>query len=63
VRVALYDVDGRRVADLAEGELGPGRHRYELARSVPASGMYFARAVVGGAAGARTLTTRVVVLR
>jgi hypothetical protein len=63
VRVALYDVGGRQVAALADGDLGPGRHRFELTRTVPASGMYFARAVVVGAGGSRTLTTRVVVLR
>ena len=63
VRVALYDVTGRQVATLADGELGAGRHRFELARTAPASGMYFARAVVSGTDGARSLTTRVVVLR
>jgi hypothetical protein len=63
VRVSLYDVTGRQVATLADGELGPGTHRFELARTMPASGMYFARALVTGVDGTRALTTRVVVLR
>jgi hypothetical protein len=63
VRVTLYDVSGRQVAALADGELGPGRHRFELARAGLGSGMYFARAVVAGAAGTRALTTHVVLLR
>jgi hypothetical protein len=63
VRVTLYDVSGRQVAALAEGELGPGRHRFELSGAGLGSGMYFARAVVTGADRARALTARVVVLR
>jgi hypothetical protein len=63
VRVALYDVTGRQVAVLADGELGRGRHRFELTRMGLGSGMYFARAVVAGTGGARVLATRVVVLR
>ena len=63
VHVALYDVGGRQVAELADGELGPGRHRFELARTAPASGMYFARAVVTDGAGTHALATRAVVLR
>jgi hypothetical protein len=63
VHVALYDVGGRQVAELADGELGPGRRRWELGRTVPASGVYFGRATITGATGTRTLTTRVVVLR
>jgi hypothetical protein len=63
VRVSLYDVSGRQVAILAEGEMVPGRHRFELAHTIPASGIYFARAVVAGADGARVLTARVGVLR
>ncbi|MFI5372136.1 MAG: hypothetical protein ACHQ52_11305 [Candidatus Eisenbacteria bacterium] len=63
VRVALYDVGGRQVGVLADSELGPGRHRFEITRMVTASGMYFARAVVTRADGTSTLTTRAVVLR
>jgi hypothetical protein len=63
VRVTLYDVGGRQVAELADGELGPGRHRFEVTRQVSGSGMYFARAVVTTADGTRALTTRAVVLR
>ena len=63
VRVSLYDVSGRQVATLADGELGAGRHRFEIVRATPASGMYFARAVVTDADRTHALTTRVVVLR
>jgi hypothetical protein len=63
VHVALYDVGGRQVAELADDELGPGRHRFALAERNLSSGMYFARAVVSGADRARTLMARVVVLR
>jgi hypothetical protein len=63
VRVTLYDVTGRQVAELAEGELEAGRHRFDITRRVNGSGMYFARAVITTADGTRALTTRAVVLR
>ena len=63
VRVSLYDVGGRQVATLADGELGAGRHRFELGSRNLDSGMYFARAVAAGQEGTHTMTTRVVVLR
>jgi hypothetical protein len=48
VRLAVYDVSGRRVAGIADREFGPGRHEAEWAgvddrgRTV-ASGIYFVR--------------------
>jgi hypothetical protein len=59
VRVAVYDVLGRRVAVLHEGPLAAGAHRLALeARTLPA-GVYVVRAVVG-----RTvLSERVTVVR
>ncbi|MFI5372385.1 MAG: hypothetical protein ACHQ52_12575 [Candidatus Eisenbacteria bacterium] len=63
VRVTLYDVGGRQVVVVADGELEAGRHRYELGRCAGASGMYFARAEVRGATGTQVLVTRAVVLR
>jgi len=63
VRVAVFDVAGRQLATLADGELGAGRHRFELARVAPGSGMYFARAEVTDAHGTHAFATRAVVLR
>lgn len=59
VRVALYDVSGRQVADLHEGALPAGTHRLRAAVASLASGVYFARAEVtrGGRTEVRTLKT------
>jgi hypothetical protein len=46
VRVALYDLAGRRVASLHDGPLGAGVHRLSLPRQGRRAGLYFARAVV-----------------
>ncbi|HET7224910.1 MAG TPA: hypothetical protein VFK69_04260 [Candidatus Eisenbacteria bacterium] len=60
VRVALYDVSGRRVAQPLSGALAAGRHRVALATLGLPSGVYFARAEVG--AGVE-LSARIVWLR
>jgi hypothetical protein len=62
--IALYDVTGRRLAEIENAALGPGRHHYAIGRvDVPASGLYFARAVIRGDAKPAVLRARVVVLR
>jgi hypothetical protein len=64
VRLAVYDLAGRRVVDLAEGTLAAGPHRYfwdgrdAQGRPQPA-GVYFFRLAYGGG----ELTRRVVLLR
>ncbi|MFI5372384.1 MAG: hypothetical protein ACHQ52_12570, partial [Candidatus Eisenbacteria bacterium] len=63
VRVTLYDVTGRQVSVVTDGELEAGRHRYPITGRVGGSGMYFARAEVASPDGARVLTARVVLLR
>ena len=49
VRIDLYDVDGRRIANLQDGDLAAGRHDFSLgaAQRGIAPGLYFARATVG----------------
>ena len=63
VELAIYDVSGRRVATLAEGELSAGWHDRAWTLNddggAPASGVYFARMLAGG----RLLSSRVVMLR
>lgn len=63
VHVALYDVSGRRLAVLADAELGAGRHRWALVPVAGASGVVFARAEITGAGVTRVLTARAIVLR
>ena len=60
VRVAVYDVLGRRVATLAAGPLGAGLHRLPFDASRLAPGAYVVRAGVGGGAA---LVRRVTVAR
>lgn len=60
VAIALFDLAGRRVASLADGDFAAGYHtaRWREAGSAGGPGVYFARMIAGG----RTLTRRVVVL-
>jgi hypothetical protein len=63
-RITLYDVTGRQQALLVDGDLPSGRHHLVLrGEDAPASGMYFARAVLHGDDGERVLRARVIVLR
>ncbi|HLA62820.1 MAG TPA: T9SS type A sorting domain-containing protein [Rhodothermales bacterium] len=59
VRVALYDVLGREVALLADGEQGAGRYDVALDAGRLAPGAYLVRLTAGGA----TLVRRVTVAR
>lgn len=56
VRVAVYDVLGRQVAVLAEGEKAPGRYEATLDASDLASGVYVIRLVTGETALVRRVT-------
>jgi hypothetical protein len=64
IRLALYDVAGRRVRDLASGSKPAGDHaitwnlRDEVGRQV-VTGMYFAKLDVGG----RTITRKIATVR
>ena len=60
VRVAVYDVLGRRVATLASGALAAGTHGLPLDAAPLAPGVYVVRAEVGGGA---VLVRRVTVAR
>jgi hypothetical protein len=61
VSLAIYDIRGRRVATVVDGELAEGRHVATWrSENVPAAaGVYFAHLSVG----ARELTQRFVLLR
>ncbi len=59
VRVALYDVLGRRVATLEEGSKQAGRHRTQFERTGLSSGVYFGRLE----AGDKTRTQKITVVR
>ncbi len=63
VRVAVYDVTGRRVAVLAEGAFDAGRHTSALDASALPSGVYLVRLRAEGTGGLQTLTRRVTVVR
>jgi hypothetical protein len=53
VEVAVFDVLGRRVAVLAEGDRAPGRHEAVWAAAEAASGVYVVRLVAETADGRR----------
>jgi hypothetical protein len=59
VRLTVYDVLGRRVATLEQGEKRAGRHRTRLQGDQLSSGVYFGRFEVGG----QTLTQKITVVR
>ncbi|MBS1260893.1 MAG: hypothetical protein MAG453_00209 [Calditrichaeota bacterium] len=48
LHVAVFNVMGRQVAELADGELNAGRHTFTFDASALASGLYFVRATVPG---------------
>ncbi len=56
VRVAVYDVLGREVAVLVDGEQPAGRHEVTLRSEGLAAGLYVVRLTVGGAALVRRAT-------
>jgi T5SS/PEP-CTERM-associated repeat protein len=61
VTLDLFDVGGRRVARLQDGDLAAGRHRFDAGSAMPASaGLFFARATVSGPRGTEVRTVRVV---
>ncbi len=64
VELAIYDITGRKVRDLANGHMAPGRHEAVWNgrddRGMPAaSGVYFARLVSGGT----TLSHRMLLMK
>ena len=58
VRLRVYDPAGRVVANLADGRLGPGEHRFGFAP--PANGVYVVKLTIDGR---DTYNTKLVVLR
>jgi hypothetical protein len=59
VRLAVYDVTGRRIAELVNGSVDAGEHTIEWDAKRLASGIYFARLETGDA----TLVKRLVLLK
>ncbi len=47
IRVSLYDIFGRKIYDIYEGELRNGAYSYQLNTSALFSGLYFINLVVG----------------
>ena len=56
VSVTVYDLMGRRVAHLVDGDFAPGTHNVELAGRSLASGVYVYRITADGFSQARTFT-------
>jgi hypothetical protein len=56
VRLQVYDLAGRRVGILAEGEMSAGRHEVHFAPRQLASGTYLLRLDVGSEVHTRKLT-------
>jgi hypothetical protein len=63
VRLAAYDVLGREVAVLADGERGPGAHEARLDAGALAAGVYVVRLVGEGADGPAAAVGRLTVVR
>ena len=63
VRLVVYDVVGREVARLAEGEMGAGFHRATFDGSRLASGLYLYRLTARGAEGAFAETGRMTLVK
>ena len=63
VRLALYDVSGRVVAELADEALAGGRHEFAAPRGTLASGVYFARAQIDTGGRRIVKTARAPLLR
>jgi len=59
VRLTVYDVLGRRVATLKQGQMEAGRHRARLRGDQLSSGVYFGRLKVGS----QTRTQKITVVR
>lgn len=55
VELCVYDVEGRRVELLADGQFPAGRHRAEWRASRIAPGIYFCRLRAGGAVATRRM--------
>jgi len=45
--LGIYDVDGRLVRSLADGEVAPGRYEARLAAGTLPAGIYYARLASG----------------
>jgi len=63
VRVAVYDVLGRRVRTLVDGQRASGRHRAHFEASGLSAGVYLIRARLETSSEARTVTRKVTVAR
>ncbi|MGA9116780.1 MAG: T9SS type A sorting domain-containing protein [Bacteroidota bacterium] len=59
IRLAVYDVAGREVALLAEGEMSPGHHKARFDGSALAAGTYLVRLE----AGARSAVRKILLLK
>ncbi|OGD72503.1 MAG: hypothetical protein A2Y64_03135 [Candidatus Coatesbacteria bacterium RBG_13_66_14] len=59
INISLYDLSGRRIATVFEGEMAAGRHEFSFDASTLPPGVYLARM----ATDSGTLTRRVVVTR
>jgi hypothetical protein len=57
VHLTVYNVAGRRIADLAQGQLPAGRYRYPFAAGTP--GVYFGRAWIRDSKGTHQLNARI----
>ena len=59
VSLQIFDITGRRVATLVDGRLLPGKYRMKWHAHKIASGMYFARLIVG----AKIKTQKIILLK
>lgn len=63
IDLAVFDLRGRRVTQLARGSFGPGAHPARWDGSTAAPGIYFARLTARAGAAVTTREQRAVVLR
>jgi tetratricopeptide (TPR) repeat protein len=63
VEVSLYDIAGRQVARLHEGQLAPGWHRLAVPLGRLARGVYFGRSEIASGGARESRTARIVLTK
>ncbi|MDK9699143.1 MAG: T9SS type A sorting domain-containing protein [bacterium] len=56
IKLAVYDIQGRQVAELSQGRLNAGKYKVTFDASDLTSGVYFARLTANGVTSTRKLT-------
>jgi len=61
--LGIYDVDGRLVRSLADGDLAPGRYEAKMPHGTLPAGIYFVRLAPSAVGRKPSAVTKVVIAR